>query len=134
MTNLKNIQTEIIFVHNLIDKDCYILRGDSEVSYCELDTKKIFFFNEDWDNPTNETIFTLLHEIGHIKTNTKEMKRCEEEFYATDWAIKEFKKLNLSLSKNRQREYQEYIYKYRNYAEKRKCKNIPTIEEMTLNW
>ena len=109
--NIKYLQTEMIFNHNFIIQDCYIGKTEEKTSYCELNTKRIYLSSNDWDNPTNETLFSLLHEIGHIKTNTKGMKRCEEEFYATMWAIKELKKLGLSISNKRQKEYQTYIYK-----------------------
>lgn len=34
-----------------------------------------------------ESTFTLFHEIGHIVNNKSTMRRCEEEYYATVWAV-----------------------------------------------
>ena len=39
-----------------------------------------------------QSTFTLFHEIGHIMNNQSGMRRAEEEYYATVWAINECKK------------------------------------------
>lgn len=41
--------------------------------------------------------FDLLHEIGHIMTTTATMRRAEEEYYATVWAIDECRRQGLEV-------------------------------------
>ena len=53
--------------------------------------------------------FTLLHEIGHIENNDSKMRRCEEEYYATVWAVERCKEYGLTIPERVLREYQEYI-------------------------
>lgn len=103
-------------------------------AYCYIKSKEIFLSLNDWLNPTPRSIFDFLHEIGHLETNTNKMKRCEEEYYATQWAVVEFKNLKLSLCKKDKELFQNYIYMYRNIAIKRKAKNIPTLTHLTLKW
>jgi len=56
-----------------------------------------------------ENTFELFHEIGHIETTKSTMRRCEEEYYATIWAIKEFSKYDLVVPDKIVKFYQEYI-------------------------
>lgn len=53
--------------------------------------------------------FDLFHEIGHIETTTPKMRRCEEEYYATQWAIDRFKEYDLEIPDNIKKSYQNYI-------------------------
>lgn len=53
--------------------------------------------------------FELLHEIGHIMTTTKKMRRCESEYYATIWALERCKEYNIKANKRTIKSYQEYI-------------------------
>ena len=53
--------------------------------------------------------FTLLHEVGHIVANNSKMRRAEQEFYATMWALKEAKKYGLTIPAVIVADYQEYI-------------------------
>ena len=62
------------------------------------------------------------------------MKRCEEEFYATQWAISEMKKYNYEISDKRKDEFQKYIWKWRDTSIKLKAKTVPSREELTLKW
>lgn len=56
-----------------------------------------------------ESTFTLCHEVGHIVNNRSEMRRCEEEYYATVWAIDELKKYNIIVPEKLVQSYQRYI-------------------------
>lgn len=41
-----------------------------------------------WDyDSTLENTFDLFHEIGHCQTNKPSMRRCEQEYYASIWAV-----------------------------------------------
>ena len=76
----------------------------------------------------------MLHEVGHLKTNKKGMKRCEEEFYATQWAIKEMKKYKFELDQKDKQIFQNYIWQWRERGIKLKGKNMPSKEQLTLVW
>ena len=54
-------------------------------------------------------LYSLLHEIGHIETWKKRMKRAEEESVATLWANQEIKKLGLKLKRKYCQQYKDYI-------------------------
>lgn len=56
-----------------------------------------------------ESTFTLFHEIGHIVNNKSNMRRCEEEYYATVWAIDELKKYGIKVPVKLIDRYQRYI-------------------------
>lgn len=56
-----------------------------------------------------QATFDLFHEIGHIMTTKSGMRRCEEEYHATVWAIEECKKYGLEIPSNIIKEYQDYI-------------------------
>lgn len=53
--------------------------------------------------------FDLFHEIGHIETNHSGMRRAEEEYYATAWAIDRFKEYGIPMSLRTLFVYQRYI-------------------------
>lgn len=53
--------------------------------------------------------FDLFHEIGHIMTNTSTMRRCEEEYAATQWAIDSLKSYGVKIPKSTISAYQRYI-------------------------
>ena len=76
--------------------------------------------------------FDLFHEIGHVETTVSGMRRCEEEFYATEFAINLFKEYGLTVPENVLKIYQEYIWMELDRGVRRHGKNLPTREEMTL--
>ena len=53
--------------------------------------------------------FTLLHEIGHVETTKSGMRRCEEEYYATVWAIERCREYGIEIPMKTIKDYQEYI-------------------------
>jgi len=55
------------------------------------------------------SLWTLLHEIGHIETKTKSMKRCESESAATRWGINRIKELGLPVKRKYALAYKKYI-------------------------
>lgn len=56
-----------------------------------------------------QSTFTLFHEIGHIMTNKAGMRRAEEEYFATVWAIDECNKYGLQVPQTIINKYQWYI-------------------------
>lgn len=80
--------------------------------------------------------FTLFHEVGHIVNNDSKMRRCEEEFHATQWAIDELKKYGVlcKVSEKTKTTYQDYINMELDRGLRRGGKNYPTKEQLTLKW
>lgn len=56
-----------------------------------------------------QSTFTLLHEIGHVETTKSTMRRAEEEYYATEWAIARCKEYGLQIPETVIERYQRYI-------------------------
>lgn len=78
--------------------------------------------------------FTLLHEIGHCENNNSSMRRCEQEFYATQWALDKCKEIGLNVTDDIIKKYQRYINDERQRGINRHCYDLPSIEELTLVW
>lgn len=53
--------------------------------------------------------FDLLHEVGHIETTKSGMRRCEEEYYATKWALDKAKEYGIDIPEKIKGRYQKYI-------------------------
>lgn len=83
-----------------------------------------------------ESTFTLLHEIGHIVNNNSKMRRCEEEYHATAWAIGIMKQYGIAdkISEKTKALYQNYILNERDRGVRRGGANYPTEEQLTLKW
>lgn len=63
-----------------------------------------------WDSKNSiASTFTLFHEIGHIQTTTSKMRRAEQEYYATTWAIDKCKEYGLNVPVAIIDKYQRYI-------------------------
>lgn len=99
--------------------------GDS-ISYRSIGI--IYLSNRIKEDPCDDNIFELLHEIGHILNNTDDMKMCEEEYYATVWAINESKKYKLKITDDCKEMYQNYI---NGFARNRKT---ISVDDVILNW
>jgi len=56
-----------------------------------------------------QSTFDLFHEIGHIETTKGWMRRCEAEYYATQWAIDKAHEYGLQIPEKTIKEYQDYI-------------------------
>lgn len=66
-----------------------------------------------------QSTFTLFHEIGHIMTTKSKMRRAEAEYYATMWAIEEFKKYGLVVPLKTIELYQRYIDREKERGQRR---------------
>lgn len=53
--------------------------------------------------------FDLFHEIGHIENNNARMRRAEEEFFATTWAIDRLLEYGIKVPKSILFVYQRYV-------------------------
>lgn len=101
-------------------------------SYCYLDEDNIYLNISVLQNPTIDNVFEFLHEVGHLETNTTKMKRCMQEYLATQWAIDEYQKYGIKPSKETIDIYQEYIYGWRERYISR-SKTMPSKNEITLS-
>ena len=90
----------------------------------------IYQSKSDYENLTPETLFDLLHEIGHLENNTDEMTRQEEEFFATQWALERMKLYDFQLPKQRQKEFDDYINGYSS----RRNKILTKKNATNLDW
>ena len=104
----------------------------SDEFYSYILSKRIVIPRSVKTHQTEWSLFAFLHEIGHIMTNTTKMKRCTQEYLATQWAIDEAKRIGFNVPKDYIETYQDYIWNWRSRAIKLKAKVVPTVEELTL--
>lgn len=76
--------------------------------------------------------FTLLHEIGHCENNNSTMRRCEQEFYATQWALDICREYDIDVPNEVIKKYQDYVYRELERGLRRGGKYYPTREQMEL--
>lgn len=83
-----------------------------------------------------KSTFELFHEIGHIENNHSKMRRCEEEYHATVWAINKMKEYGLldKIPKKLKALYQEYIFDELDRGLRRGGSGYPTKTSLTLDW
>lgn len=79
-----------------------------------------------------QATFTLFHEIGHIETHNNYMRRCESEFYATEFAIELANKYDLKIPMSIIDSYQQYIFRELDRGLRRGGTNYPSKEYLTL--
>lgn len=75
--------------------------------------------------------FTLLHEVGHIETTKSWMRRAEEEYYATEWAIERCKEYGLKIPDTIRKLYDDYIEMEKDRGQRR---GGTGYGDYTLNW
>lgn len=56
-----------------------------------------------------QSTFTLLHEIGHIEANDSTMRRAEQEYHATKWAMEKCEEYGIKVPSSIIKKYQDYI-------------------------
>lgn len=76
--------------------------------------------------------FELLHEIGHIETTTSKMRRCEEEYHATAWALERCREYGVTVPKNLIDLYQAYIDRELDRGIRRGGVGYPSPESLRL--
>lgn len=80
-----------------------------------------------------QTLFDLMHEIGHLETTKSGMRRCEEEFLATRWAIIVLQdEYELDIPQSIIEDYQRYVYMERDRGVRRGGKNYPSKKDLSL--
>ncbi len=108
--------------------------GKLDRAFCYINTRDVFLDEGEYKHPDEVFLFDLLHELGHIHTNTSKMKRCEQEFYATQWAIERFEEYGLKLPPTRQFDFQKYVWDCLITGVLHRGKNMPSIYDMSLDW
>lgn len=78
------------------------------------------------------SVFTLLHEIGHIETTKSYMRRCESEYYATKWALERCKEYGITVPEKTIRTYQDYIWRELDRGVRRGGKHLPTKDMLNI--
>lgn len=68
--------------------------------------------------------FTLLHEVGHIENNGSQilghaMRRCEQEYYATQWALDKCKEYGITVPTTIVEKYRAYVLREIDRGERR---------------
>lgn len=71
--------------------------------------------------------FDLFHEVGHIETTKWNMRRAEQEYYATCWAIDRCKEYQLSIPERILHIYQRYILYEEARGKERGGKDYPEM-------
>ena len=79
-----------------------------------------------------KSTFTLLHEIGHCENNNSKMRRCEQEYHATQWALDRCKEYGIDVPQDIVDRYQRYIDMELARGIRKHGKNLPSQEEITL--
>lgn len=118
-------------------KEMWIREGD-----CGLDKRpysyvmhRIIVMHEGtFESPTEWDILTLLHEIGHVKTNTQKMKVYEKEYSATQWSAYEARKIGIPVNDLWREAFQDYIWKKRQMCINKKGKNVANKEALIVKW
>lgn len=108
---MRNVDIRDKILADYSEYDYYYTDG-----YCQakFDEGEIWFNKERFNKPTRYFLFVMLHEIGHMKNNTKEDNRSMSEFKATVWALEHAKKYGVYPSKKTLEIFQEDVYKWRN--------------------
>ncbi len=108
--------------------------NDGERACAYFDIKVVLFPAYKMEHPTEWEVLDLLHEIGHVETNTEEMPRYEREFRATQWAANRAKELKISVKKLYKETYQDYIFDTRTEDLKRKGTKRISKEKLIVKW
>lgn len=100
------IQKEIISKYNIDLCDGSKCRNDWSRTHAHIKIRRVC----KWKAANSfVSTFTLLHEVGHIENNDGKMRRCEQEYYATIWAIEKCKEYGLKIPQASVDKYQKYI-------------------------
>ena len=105
-----------------------------ESGYSYVAYREIVLPERAFQNPSGWDVLTLLHEIGHIKTNTERMKLYEKEYLATQWSADEAKKWDFTIIDLWRKTYQDYIFSKRDICIREGGKNVPPESKLMIRW
>lgn len=105
--NYKDIQNEVVKKYRVDLCDGTRCKdGDWSRTHAHVKKRRVC----KWKQANSiQSTFTLFHEIGHIETTKAGMRRAEEEYYATVWAIEKCKEYGIEVPEKIIHEYQWYI-------------------------
>lgn len=129
MKKYEQIQDEVIKKYRIDICDGTKCRNDWSRTHAHTKQRRVCKWKR--SNGVVST-FTLLHEVGHIVNNKGKLRRCEQEYYATVWALEEAKKYELEIPAKTIEEYQKYIYMELDRGLRRGGSNYPSREELRL--
>lgn len=129
MRRFIDIQNEVIKKYKIDICDGTKCKNDRHRTHAHTKIRRVCKWKQ--ASSINST-FTLFHEIGHIVNNKGQLRRCEEEYFATVWAIEEMKSYELEIPEKIINDYQNYIYRELERGIRRGGSNYPTKEEMKL--
>ncbi len=126
--NYKEIQADIIRKYKI--DICDGTKCDDDWSRTHAHVKKRRVCK--WKSSSSvQSTFTLLHEVGHIETTKSYMRRCEEEYYATVWALEKCKEYGIEVPEKEIQRYQRYINMEHDRGVRRGGK-LPSLENLQL--
>lgn len=129
MRTFIEIQNEVIKKYRIDLCDGTKCRSDRHRTHAHIKIRRVC----KWKQASSiQSTFTLFHEIGHIVNNTGPLRRCEEEYHATVWAIEEMKQYGLEIPEKIISDYQKYIYRELDRGIRRGGSNYPTKEQLQL--
>ena len=108
--------------------------GPDNIAYSYVSLRTIVMPEKAFSDPSEWDILCLFHEIGHIKTNTDNMKVVQKEYLATQWAADEAKKWGFHIKQLYKDAYQDYIWEKRDLSIKHRGKNVPSREAVRVRW
>lgn len=112
--------------------DINFYKFEKDYSLAIPETKSIFIGTDISSQYSNDSVFTLLHEIGHIFKDN-DIRLCIREYLATVWAINESKNFDLMITDTEKTEWQEYIYICRN-KDINNGLSVPEKNKLILCW
>lgn len=125
-------------IFNAYSKEMYIHgvdnSEDDECGYTYISKREITLPKKWFNNPSEWAIFVLLHEVGHVKTNTMWMPLYEKEYLATQWAADVARKIGFHIATEYKDTYQEYIWGKRTEAVKKRTPNVAKKQDLVIKW
>lgn len=129
MGRFEEIQDEVIKKYKV--KLCYgeYCKNDWQRTHAHIRSRTVC----KWKRANSiQSTFILLHEIGHIMTTKGHYRRCEAEYYATEWALKVAREdYNLEIPENIIKVYNAYIALEHDRGARRGGK-LPPLELLQL--
>lgn len=122
------IQAEVIAKYRIDICDGTKCKNDWRRTHAHVKQRRVCKWRQ--ANSVHST-FTLLHEVGHIETTKSWMRRAEEEYYATVWAIERCKEYGLTVPYATRKLYQDYIDREKDRGQRR---GGTGYGDFTLHW
>lgn len=101
-----DIQNALVKTYRIDICDGTKCKNDWSRTHAHIKSRRVCKWKQ---NNSFASTFTLLHEIGHVETTTSAMRRAEEEYHATVWAIEQCKRFGLDIPQRTIDTYQRYI-------------------------